>query len=233
MHQSIRLSILAASLLSAVAFAPTAQALEAGDFLVYLRLINIDPTGGGDNVTSSAVGGTVPNTETEVEDDATLDISFTYMLTRNVGIGVLGDITSKHDVYSDGSTLQALAPGKIISSRVLPPAVFLSYHFAPQAAVRPYAALGVNYAHFYNESATDSLENGLGGISNLDIDDSWGLAAQVGVDIDLGNDWSLNFDLKYMGIETTASFDSGALGHVETDVDINPVVYGIGIGKRF
>jgi outer membrane protein W len=34
-------------------------------------------------------------------------------------------------------------------------------------------------------------------------------------------------------MEPTATFDSGAFGRVETDVAINPLIYGIGFGKRF
>jgi outer membrane protein len=65
------------------------------------------------------------------------------------------------------------------------------------------------------------------------LDPSWGIVGQVGVDYDIGNNWFLNADLKYMKIKTTAKFTSGALGDVSTDVTIDPWVLGFGIGKRF
>lgn len=44
--------------------------------------------------------------------------------------------------------------------------------------------------------------------------------------------WSANIDVKYIQMETTATLNSGgAINNV--DVDLNPVVFGIGLGYRF
>jgi outer membrane protein W len=53
MQTTFRLSLLTTCLLANAAVMPNAHAVQAGDLLVYVRLINIDPTDGGDNVTSS------------------------------------------------------------------------------------------------------------------------------------------------------------------------------------
>ncbi len=79
----------------------------------------------------------------------------------------------------------------------------------------------------------DNAFNGGNTISNLKLDSSFGLVGQMGIDYDLGNNLFFNLDVKYMRIGTTATFSSQALGNVNTDVDINPWVFGIGIGKRF
>lgn len=210
-----------------------AMAINAGDLLVRGRIISIMPNDSSTDVTSSAVGGTVPATTVSVDKGYSLDIDFTYMITKNIGAELLLDLTSKHDVKSSGSTLAGLAPGKIIETRVLPPALILQYHFAPDAKIRPYAGVGVNYTRFLSSKATDSLKTGLGGVGDPKLDPSWGVVGQVGVDYDIGNNWFLNADLKYMKIKTTAKFTSGALGDVSTDVKIDPWVLGFGIGKRF
>ena len=223
--------ILLASSLSMASF--STLAIDAGDWLIRGRIINIDPDSSSSDVTSSTAGGTLSGTSVSVDNAYTLDIDITYMFTPNIGAELLLDLSSEHDVNSQGSTLSSLAPGNIITTRVLPPALILQYHMLPQGPVRPYFGLGFNYTYFFDEDATGSLDKGLGGVSGVSLDSSFGWVAQLGADYDMGNDWFLNADLKYMDINTTGTFDSGNLGHVSVDVDINPWVMGIGIGKRF
>ncbi len=91
----------------------------------------------------------------------------------------------------------------------------------------------MNYANFLDEEATTSLNTGLGGVNDVKLKSSWGLAGQIGADYDLGNNWFINADVKYLDIDTTATFGSGALGNIAVDVDMDPWVFGLGIGKRF
>lgn len=217
-----------------IAVTPPALATDAGDWLVRGRIINIKPDSRSDNVTSSTTGGSVANTSVEVDSAYTLDIDITYMATPNIGVELLLDLSSEHDINSEGSLLQTLAPGNIITTRVLPPALILQYHFMPNSMARPYVGLGFNYTYFFDEKVTSSLDSGLGGVSDVSLDSSFGWVAQIGVDYDMGNDWFLNADLKRMDISTTATFSNPSnLGNVSVDVDIDPWVIGIGIGKRF
>ncbi|EIJ43070.1 outer membrane protein W [Beggiatoa alba B18LD] len=226
------LPLLIAGSLGMIASAP-ALAIDQGDILVRGRIINISPDADSGDVYSSAVGGNVAGTSVDVDDAWTLDIDFTYMLTKYVGVELLLDLSSQHNVSSKGETLNTLAPGDIIETRVLPPALILQYHLLPDGPVRPYAGFGFNYTYFFDEKVTSSLDNGLGGVSGLSLDSSFGWVAQLGVDYDINENVFLNADVKYMDISTTAEFDSGALGHVSTDVDINPWVIGFGVGTKF
>jgi outer membrane protein len=227
--KKLALPLIATSLLATSSF--PVMAIEAGDILVRARAININPDDKSEDVRSN--GSTVPNTTVGVEDAYSLDIDFTYMVAKNWGVELLLDISSKHDITAKGSTLKSLAPGTIAQTNVLPPALILQYHFEPDGIIRPYAGLGANYTMFLSEKETNSLENGLGGVSDFSLDDSFGLVAQAGLDYDLGNNWFMNFDVKYMDIDTKGSFQSGALGKVDVNVDINPWVIGVGIGTRF
>jgi len=49
----------------------------------------------------------------------------------------------------------------------------------------------------------------------------------------LQDNWFVNADIKYIKIDTTAKFHDTAVGDVEVDVDIDPIVVGLGFGKRF
>jgi outer membrane protein len=219
------MSCAAAALLSATSL--PAQAYEAGDWVFRARLINVNPD--DDSSAVSAAGVDIPGSGVSVDDDTVPEVDFTYMLHRNWGMElILG--TSRHDVDGTGS-INGL--GNIIDSKVLPPTLTLQYHFLPSNNIRPYAGVGVNYTHFYDEKVKGGLD---APGADVDIDDSWGLALQAGVDIDINEDWFFNVDVKYIDIDTTADFSNTALGvgvPVSVDVDIDPWVFGIGIGTTF
>ena len=61
---------------------------------------------------------------------------------------------------------------------------------------------------------------------------SVGVAFQGGIDIDISPKVFLNFDIKYITMGTNATLTTGALVN-QVDVDINPLVFGFGIGTRF
>jgi outer membrane protein len=217
-------------LASVLAFSSSAMAVEQGDWILHLRAINISPDD------SSSVlnvdGANLAGTGVTVDNGNSLDISIGYMLTDNFAVELLADLSSVHDVNVHGLTALGIPNGtKVVESNVLPPTVFAQYHFNPKGKVRPYAGVGLNFTLFFNDDLTQAAKTALGA-SNLDIDSSFGLAGQLGVDFEMKNDWFFNIDAKYIQIDTTASFDS-ALGPVKVDIDINPWVLGVGFGKTF
>ncbi|MCC9004298.1 MAG: hypothetical protein LM549_17010, partial [Candidatus Competibacter sp.] len=84
--------------------------------------------------------------------------------------------------------------------------------------------LGLNYTFFFDESTEGALSG-----SDLKLDDSWGLAAQVGMDFDVAPNWFLNVDVRYIDIDTKAKLDGVSIGTVEID----PWVVGFNVGTRF
>ena len=122
-------------------------------------------------------------------------------------------------------------PGTIISARPLPPSLIFQYHFNPKQRFKPYLGVGLNYTTFLDTKAKGSGKSVLG-MSNVDLDDSFGLVLQVGADWQINDRWYLNGDLKYIDMDTTATANS-ALGPVSVDVDIDPLIIGVGVGYRF
>ena len=94
----------------------------------------------------------------------------------------------------------------------------------PQSNIRPYVGLGINYTFFFNEETSGALTG-----TSLSLDSSWGVAGQVGIDIDVAPNWFVNADLRYIGIDTEAKLDGVSIG----TVDINPWVVGLTVGTRF
>jgi outer membrane protein len=208
-----------------LSFVSTNVLADAGDWIVRGRIINVSP-----NDDSEDALGAGSNTPVGVDAATTLEVDFTYMLKSNLGLELIL-ATTKHDITGEGN-LSAL--GKIAETGVLPPTLTLQYHFSPGANIRPYAGAGLNYTLFYDESTTDSLTGGLGAATTgLELDSSFGLAAQLGLDVDISGGWFFNADVKYIQIETEATVTADGATASTIDVDINPWVFGIGVGKAF
>ena len=210
----------ATTLLSAMLASMPLQAVEKGDILVRARIINIAPDVGSNEVILS--DGTATGGGIDIDDATTLDIDFTYMVTNNFGVELLLDLTSTHDITGTGA-LDGLNIGEVT---VLPPALIAQWHFMPNNNIRPYAGAGINYTFFFSESTHSDLGN-----TDLSVDDAFGLVAQVGLDIDISKDWYINFDAKYIDLDTTATLTGDVPATV--NFDVNPLVLGVGIGTSF
>jgi outer membrane protein len=218
-------SILLASTVALTATSLAAPATaKAGDWLIRARAIGILPTDGGNN---GGVLPTFPTASIDVGNAYVPEVDFTYMATDNIGLELIL-ATAKHSAKATGA-LAGL--GKVASTYVLPPTLTLQWHFAPEAKIRPYAGVGVNYTIFYSEDAKDSLETAIGATS-VSMKSSVGYALQAGVDFDLTDKVFINFDVKYIDLNTRAKLTTGALVNT-IKVDLDPIVAGIGFGMRF
>ncbi|AJP71814.1 OmpW/AlkL family protein [Sphingomonas hengshuiensis] len=201
---------------------PTADtSREAGDWLFRARAIMVSPT-----ESSGAVTG-IAGSEVGVGNSVMPEVDFTYFVTKNIGAELIL-ATTKHDVSGRG-TISAL--GKIADTWVLPPTLTLQYHFLPEGKVHPYVGAGVNYTIFYSADATQSLNTALGA-TKVKLDDSFGYALQAGIDIDVTPKFFVNADIKYIDMDTTARLTTGATKR-SVNVEVNPIVAGVGVGFRF
>lgn len=221
----MRVSKIAAKIVVGLAIAASVAAPAAakqGDVLVRLRAIMVSP-----NESSSAVLPSFPGAGVSVNDAYAPELDFTYMATDHIGIELIL-ATDKHTISGTG-TLAGV--GKLANTWVLPPTLTLQYHFLPEGHFRPYVGAGINYTIFYSRNASDALEAAVGP-TDVDLKNSFGYALQAGVDVDISEKLFLNFDVKYIDMTTRATLTSGALVN-SVDVDINPFVFGVGLGMRF
>jgi outer membrane protein len=196
--------------LGLIAAAVPAHAVQKGDWLIRGGLGRVSPT--GESGTVPVVGGKV-----EAGNSTNLAVNFTYMLSDDMGVELLGALPFSHDITHNSL-------GKVGETKELPPTLILLYNFSPKSGVRPYAGIGLNYTTFFSEKTTGALAG-----TSLKLDDSFGLAVEVGVDVDLNKDWFFNASLWRMNIDTVAN--SSALG--KFDVAIDPWALFVGVGKRF
>lgn len=202
---------------------------EQGDLLVRARGIVIHPN--DDSGLISLGGSPVTNTGVNVDTNVIPELDVTYMFHRNWGVEIIAG-TSIHTVNSEGSGLGLPNGFDLFDTWVLPPTVTLQYHFLPDSNIRPYVGVGANYTKFFAANATSALEKTLKGPVGVNLDSSWGWAAQAGVDIDIKDNWFINLDLKYIDMSTTAYLKT-PVGNLTVDVDVDPIVFGAGVGYRF
>ncbi len=223
----MKLIKLLVALIAAAGFSMMAgqvMAYEAGDWLVRVRVITVAPNHDSGQLYINGVGS---GPGVRVNDDTVPELDITYMITRNWALELILAY-SEHTVKGE-KTWAAL--GDVIDTKVLPPTLTLQYHFAPDSNIRPYLGVGVNYTHFFDEEVAGSVLPAPG--DKVELDDSWGLAAQAGIDIKLDDDWFINLDVKYVNIETEAHFKNIAVGSATINAEINPIIWGVGIGRRF
>ncbi len=227
----MRKSLFTASLLALAVAAPFANAFEAGDIIVRAGAVTVDPQEDSSNLNVAPIGD-LPGTKATLDSDTQLGLNFAYMVTNNIGIELLAATPFSHEVGVKG--LGAL-DGKLADIKHLPPTLSAVYYpLDKNSAFQPYVGLGINYTTFFDEDLTSARE--AQGFSNLELDDSWGLAYQLGMDYMLTDNVMLNAQVRYIDIDTTATVD-GPTGigatRTEVDVDVDPFVYMVGLGYKF
>jgi len=205
--------LLAASLAAATMFVSLpATAREAGDILLRAGTHTVQPK--SDNGEISALAADV-----EVDGASMFTFNLTYMLTANIGVELLAAAPFKHDIDIGGSTLGV--------TKHLPPTLSVIYAFNPGSKVTVYAGVGLNATLFFEEDLKGPLD-----AANLTLENSWGPAALVGLDIALNDNWFINADVRWFDIDTKAKVTAPGLALEET-VNIDPWALGVNVGYRF
>lgn len=230
-------TLLCSTIVSILAFSgANAIAHEAGDIIVRAGFTNVAPEDSSSNIlvggANFELGGDVVG-GVNVDSNTQLGLNIAYFLTDSWNIEVLAATPFSHKINLAGG-------GNLGKTKHLPPTITANYFFADSnASFQPYAGVGVNYTLFFDEefnSGTVSAINDAAGatISDLSLDNSFGLSAQIGADYKIAKNVFLNASVRYIGIETEAKFNvnDANIGAIEK-VKINPVVYTISVGYKF
>lgn len=191
--------------------ASSAQAWQAGDIIGRAGVAGVLPTGDGN----------VQGIKVEADDAWSLGLSLSYMATNNVGVGVLGAWPFKHDIKGSGV-------GTIGDTKELPPTVTLQYHFDTGSSLHPYVGVGVNYTAFFDTNTKGALSG-----TSLDLDNSWGLAGELGADYELPNGLLVGAQVFYIDIDTDATLSNAGALNGTYNVSVDPWAVMVSIGKKF
>ncbi|MCQ3829137.1 OmpW family protein [Microbulbifer elongatus] len=234
-----------------VASLGTSQCLadyEQGDVVVRIGWGHVDPDDDSDLL---HIDNTLylDDTRVYVDDGDSATFTASWLFADHFALGLLAALPFEHDLAVAGlPTLDGDLLGKVDLGSIehLPPTLTVQWFpVCKESWVQPYVGFGVNFTTFMDEDisnvAQDYFEDVLNASSNasLKLDDSWGLAGELGVDIMFGRDsnWLFNAAVWYLDIDTEAKIDfrttQGYNTRITTDVDIDPWVYSIGIGYAF
>jgi outer membrane protein len=232
----MRTSLFRVSLLTLALAAPFAQAHQAGDFIIRAGAATTAPN--EDSGQLKLDGAKVSGTKATLDSDTQLGLAFAYMLTDHVGIELLAATPFQHTVgvkgVSSATAIDGL-DGKLADVKQLPPTLSLQYYpLAPTSRFQPYAGVGLNYTAFYDEDLSSQRKQQ--GFSNLKIQDSVGIAGQLGFDYMLTDNMLVNASVWYVDIDTKASVDGPTAlgtGRTKVDLEVDPWVYMVGVGYKF
>tara|TARA_R110002111_G_scaffold79556_3_gene126069 strand:+ start:411 stop:1007 length:597 start_codon:yes stop_codon:yes gene_type:complete len=190
---------LAAALLAA-AGATSVAAQSQGDFTLGFGIASVMPK--SDN-------GILAGGQADIGNDVRPTITAEYFIRDNLGIELLAATPFEHSINIAGI-------GAAGTTKQLPPTLSLNYHFPTNSAFKPYIGAGVTYTTFFQE------ESALG---TLELDDSFGLSLQVGMDYQLSDSTALRANVRWMDIDTDASLNGAAIGTAEIDPYVVNLAY--------
>jgi len=172
-------------------------------YVVRLRTLYVMPTEDFHNSLS-------PN-NLEITNNVTGELDLEYYFTHYISAELIAGVT-RHEIILNGAVVG--------STWLLPPSITVKYHPFPFAKVSPYIGGGIELTFPFSPK----MANG----SNFSVDQSVGWAAQTGVDIAIKDNLYFNLDYKFLNADTKFR-----LGTDKYRVDLNPHVFGVGVGYRF
>lgn len=213
--------------LAATLLGTTALAQDASNpWQVRARVLGVFP----DESAKLSVGNAPLGGNVDIDAGYVPELDITYFFSENLAAELILGVTP-HDVTATKVAAVGGADVDLGDVTLLPPTLTLQYHFKSESQFTPYVGAGLNYTIFFDEDAGPVADG-------IDYDPSFGLALQAGFDYDIDGKpggWLFNVDVKKIWINTDVTVDfTTALGaKVNADVDINPVIVGVGFGYKF
>jgi len=202
---------------STVALSVPAMSYEAGDMMVKAGVIHVMPKDDNLEGRSSALNADVT---VQVEDDTQLGLTFTYMVTPQVGVEVLAATPFKHKIEVNDGAFKG-------TTKHLPPTVSAQYYpMDPSSAIQPYVGAGLNMTLFFEEDGIVKNDS-LGSLS-----DSFGLSVSGGLNYNIDEHLMANVAVWYIDIDSKLD-KADAIGLDEDTVEIDPLVVMAGVGYKF
>ncbi len=159
-------------------------------------------------------GDNIDGADVDISTSVVPELDFTYFFTKNIAAElILG--TTKHNVDVEDVDL-----GHVW---LLPPTLELPNSGTTDVEIST-AGPAINYTIFYGVDEGD--------VADMDYENSFGFSFQAGVDYNLNDKWFLNLDLKQLLLSTDVDVNTGA-AVLPVEVDINPFIVGVGVGRKF
>ena len=208
----LRPVLLASLLLATPCFAQNAL----NEFVVRVRLTGVAPLDSSSSITK--LGGRWQSTSS-----AGPDVDISWFLTPHFAIA-LGTSTSHHAFTLQGTNVGVVPVG---SARMIVPSVALQYHVMSEGWFRPYIGFGPAAAVLTNARPGGTF------VDQLYFESQVGIAFQVGADLYVHGPLVVNLDVKQLLVNTVAYSPHPPRTPVQAKVNLDPTIFGIGLGYRF
>jgi outer membrane protein OmpA-like peptidoglycan-associated protein/outer membrane protein W len=221
----IHVALVAAVASPTIATAVEGDWLDEGDWLLRVGVHQLNPDKSN---LPGVLGGDLVFDKAEA-----LSLDAEYMFGDHFGVDLFVPTYFSLDLQQRAGTVDGAA--SIGETDLWTPILGLNWHFNPDGAVRPYIGVGAYWADFSGEEVFGPT--GLPANSRLEIDQAFGPAGRIGVDIGTSEHWFLNLDVRYLELDTDvdATVPAG-IGTSTTNLGeatIDPWLYGVAIGYRF
>lgn len=207
----------------------SSYAHKADDIIVRGGAIYVHPKKDSESV---KLNGAATDLKAKADNDTQLGLNFQYMVTDHIGIELLAATPFSHKLSLGGGNSTGLAGKSLGKIKHLPPTLSLVwYPLDSNNKLQPYVGAGVNYTFFFDEKLSGEAKDA-GFERGLDLDSSWGWAAQVGMDYSLSDNWLINAQARYIKIETDATTYLAG-NKITAKYKLDPWVAMVSIGYRF
>lgn len=210
-----RLHTLAMATVAALAFAPAAFAQDdsndpAKRFSVVAGYAHMVP---------KSDPGTINGSNVDLDGQGAPTLSASWHVTDNMAVELWGAGKVETDVN--------LANGSRGSIKAQPVALSGQYHFGESGqAIRPYVGLGYYQANVDSEQ----FDPAVAGERHVGIGTPKGAMATVGADFNITDRWFARADARYMKGDAEVKLAGEETGE---ELQLDPVMIGVGIGTRF
>jgi len=203
------LGALAAAALLSLAASPAFADGAPGTWEVYFGAHNVNPKSDNGSLANGAL-------DVEVGSNTRPTFGFGYWISESLKLDLLAALPFNHDFSLNGARAGEF--------KHLPPTLLLQYHFNPDGEICPFVGVGLNYTAVYDEEPAGPIAG-----TDLALDNSFGLAAQLGVEFKIDANWSIAGDVRWFDIDSDASVDGADVGTVNVD----PIGVGLFAIYRF
>jgi outer membrane protein len=166
--------------------------------------------------------GVPPGADAQTGNATTVIFVYERMLTPNIGAEFVLGVPPKIEAKATGTV--AFLGDDVLEAHNVAPTFFMNYHFGnPGDTWRPYLGAGINYTKFVQINSILA--------SDVQMSDSWGWAAQAGIDYAMSKEWSLFASVAALKVKSKLVATGATV--LETTIDFRPIVYSFGVVYRF
>jgi outer membrane protein len=172
--------------------------------------------------TTGVTGLGVPaGADADVGNATTVLLSIEREITPNIGAELV--LGWPPTIKAKGAGTVAFL-GEVVSTKNVSPTLLLNYHFGDRSAQwRPYVGLGLNYTYFAEAKTPYGWD--------VNLSDSWGWAAQAGIDVAIDKQWGLFASVAKLKVKSDLVAIGAAV--LQTTIDFRPVTYAAGVSYKF